>query len=59
MIELPAILDRIRHEPDHEPNWFALADWFRDNGQNDLAAVVRRVLAGHARTRSACRGRWN
>jgi hypothetical protein len=39
--ELPAILDRIRQEPDHEPHWFALARWFCDNGQNDLAAVVR------------------
>jgi hypothetical protein len=37
----PAILDAIRREPDHEPHWLALAQYFRDNGNDDLAIVVR------------------
>jgi hypothetical protein len=39
--DLPTILDRIRREPRHEAHWLALSDELRDNGQDDLALVVR------------------
>jgi uncharacterized protein (TIGR02996 family) len=37
----PAILDAIRDRPDDEAGWLALADHLRDNGEYDLATVVR------------------
>jgi hypothetical protein len=36
-----AILDAIRQQPDHEPHWLALAAHLSDNGECDLATVVR------------------
>jgi hypothetical protein len=37
----PAILDALRREPDHESHWLALAQHFRDNGDDDFPIVVR------------------
>ena len=39
--DVTTILDRIRGEPDHEPHWLALADHLRDNGEYDLAVIMR------------------
>jgi hypothetical protein len=36
-----AILDAIRQQPDHEPHWLALAAYLHDNGEYDLATVIR------------------
>jgi hypothetical protein len=41
VIELPAIFDRIRQEPDAEAHWLALTGWCADNGYADMALVVR------------------
>jgi uncharacterized protein (TIGR02996 family) len=41
MPNLPAILDTIRHQPDDERHWLALASWLWDNGRDDEATVVR------------------
>jgi len=37
----PAIADAICREPDHEPHWLALSRYLDDNGEYDLAMVVR------------------
>jgi hypothetical protein len=37
----PAILDRIRREPDAEAGWLALAAHVHDNGEYDLATIIR------------------
>jgi hypothetical protein len=39
--DLPAILGLIRADPDAETHWSAVADHLRDNGEYDLAIVVR------------------
>jgi hypothetical protein len=39
--DLPAILDRIRAEPDAEAGWLALAAHLHDNGEYDLAVIMR------------------
>jgi len=35
------MLDAIRRDPDDEPHWLALARHLDDNGEYDLATVVR------------------
>jgi hypothetical protein len=39
--DFPAILNRIRADPDAEVHWLALAAHLHDNGEYDLATVVR------------------
>jgi uncharacterized protein (TIGR02996 family) len=40
-MDLPALLDAIRSNPDHPACWLTLAGWLRDNGRDDEAEAMR------------------
>ena len=44
MPDLLAILDTIRHQPDDERNWSALASWLRDYGRYDDDETVESLV---------------
>jgi hypothetical protein len=41
MPDLPALLDRLREQPDDASRWLALSRWLADNGRDDEAVAVR------------------